>query len=374
MSTPPQPPLPPSPTLSLVSLDGQQVLEFLRTENQRQRDFFTDLFTKASWVLGVVALIVGGAAAALGIKTINEAKQSAETAAQAAVQERLKELRPQIDSEVSIGVASEFATPKIDGIVQDAARQATATTANKIIRSEVHDQVATAVNSEQRTIDRTLTAASEEAVSRVQGTIQQHADTAVARIVDDRVNPELRRLRTFSDLTAAVALARAGDGSGFDRLVLMGNEASSPEIQRAAKATIDSITTQMIYGFNSAQAGCSDAPPPYQRPLQTVATYEEEISDKSITKRTNAALCLGRVGDLISAGQDKKSIRSSMDVLFRVMSNDPDLNVRKAAFWSFVGIGGWVYQHESIASEVHLFDNASNAKWWRENRARFIVP
>jgi HEAT repeat protein len=229
------------------------------------------------------------------------------------------------------------------------------------------------VRTEQSEVSNTLQVAARNAVTRVQGNIQQSADRAVAKIVNDQIAPELKKLRAYSDLSSAVALARAGDGNGMDRLAQIAvDDQALPEIRRAARATIDSVAGLMTYGPAYAFGGDCKTGQPSAKPLQSVSFYVSLLSRRSTDDRYQGAFCLGRPADFLSAGQNEQSLRDAMEPLFRAMAEDPDLSVRKAAFSSFVHIGEWIYPKEPVAGEIRLFENAANAKWWSENRARFI--
>ena len=365
------PPIPPAPPGSPIvpSPELERMLAFISEENGRHRAYFSTLFTVTASVLGLIVAVAGGVAVYFGYNTADSARQVASVQATTAVNKKIDELSPDIQSRIT----KEFETPRIEKIVREEAQSATATTAKQVIREEVENKVSSAVDAEQDGIKRTMNVAADKAVDEVKGDIQKEANKAVTRIVDVKISPELRRLRSFSDLSSAIALARAGDGKGLDSLVAMANDdKSSPELQHAAKATVESVTLEMTYGPNLASsAGCNDGQS-HLKPLQGVSVYEAQLASESVDERRNAANCLGRAGDLFASGQTRQDIKASMDSLFQSMSNDPDLIVRKSAFWSFVGLAGWVYPQESIMAKLRMFDNSANSKWWKANRDRFV--
>jgi hypothetical protein len=169
---------------------------------------------------------------------VNGAKSVAQNQAKLAVQEQLDKLQPEIKRQIK----DQFDTPVIEQVVHDQAKLATETTANKIIRLEVDQQVSAAVATEQENIRRILKSAADGAVAAVKGDIQAEADKATRRIVDDRVEPELRTLTAYTGMSSWLVLAQNGDGEAFDKIVNVANDKNQPPtLRRTAASSVEAI-------------------------------------------------------------------------------------------------------------------------------------
>jgi hypothetical protein len=186
MSTTPTPP--PSEPRG-VSPELKEMLNFISTENDRNREFFNDLFEKSRTFLIILLTAISVGVGLVGYKTISDAKKSAEDTAASAVKNRLDELKPRIDQQIADRVSAEFATPKIDKLVGDAADSATERLADPLIRKQVGS-----------------------AVSQIKDKVLKQTDSEINRVVGDTVTPQLKHLVTANAEATQFAYAKTGDG------------------------------------------------------------------------------------------------------------------------------------------------------------------
>lgn len=360
------------------------MLEFLTKENDRQRAYFDGLFTKTATVLGILIAAVGLVATFVGWNTITGVKQAAENAASTAVAGRLNEIRPQIDQKMKEGVSAEFATSKIDAVVQSAARDATTTTANKLIRSEVREQVSSAVSTEQASIQPILKSAADKAVDQVKVSIQNETDAEVGRIVKDRIEPQLRNIGAFNDEATQNSLARIGIATSLDRLVELSND---PQVLPAVRQTAGADAEAVIRAALTipAQSGCSDW-----------ALSFPEIAVR--LKSDDANVLLQTVGCLDPSGYIPKHLKIEsgmssdeqmrlargevarlhpmLDQLFQIMTTNHLTTIRVSAFIAFVNIVSYSQvpppNIQTPNSVLRPLDNTRNTAWWKTHRHEYI--
>jgi len=339
------------------------MLDFISQENEHHRAYFGALFEKTAWVLGILIASVGIAATFVGWNTISGARQSA----QSTVKENVNALRPQIDKEVKDGVSDEFSRPNIDLVVQQAARDATATTANKLIRDEVSRQVSTAMSGEREVIKGTLIHAADNAVGAVKQDIQRETDRATTKIIEDRLGPKLKSLDQYTDATVAILAARSDDGVAFDKLVAISRDASAaPELQRLAQTTIDSIQNAP-----NARERVDYCPMKHTLDPSDLAA---ELKGGDKDKHLHALACIVNLNfpaTWLGIDQpDVDRVYPLMDRVFELMDDDPSLAVRVQAYYAFY----WVAK-KRLPDSVELprmLDNSFNTSWWRANRGKFI--
>lgn len=374
MSTPPTPP--PVETRG-VSPELKEMLDFISRENERNRDFFNDLFGKSRTFLLLLLAAISGGVAFVGYKTISDAKNAAETAAATAVTDRLKELKPKIDQQIVENVSAEFATPKIDKLVAESADVATQRLADPLIRKQVEQQVAVSVRRQDARIDTTLTREVGRAVNEVRDKVQEQTDSEINKIVTATVAPQLKQLVAANAEATQFAFAKTGDGIAFDNLAVMSRDKTLPEqIRQSASIDLSKIMQQFPSEVPTV-TGCRG----YDHPPQF---YEDQISAENLAETLNALGCLNPWGwpahDLPPPGQsgngptpDEKRnfemLYPSMERLFQVACNDPRLYVRVVAFRVFQALAQADGRPFPILNPL---DNQAIAKWWFGRRGEYI--
>lgn len=343
---------------SSLSAELREILEFNERENQKHRDYFQMLYKQTAGALTVIVVVLGALVAFAGLHTIDDIQKQAK----AATSEEITNIRQQshdtldhqttaIQQQITKRLDDEFKTETIRQTVQNAAKQQTAGALMPIITGEVRSQVSAGVKSEQATVQTAMLQEVHKSVEdlkptinkRVDDTVSQSVNTAVASQVDSQIAPRLKQIENSTQIITLINQAQSGDGPSFDTLVVMAGDPQVPQTSRNLALKVAKSLVSHNAGFYTTRS--------FTEP-KTEAQEAQLLLDSDQTTRQAAVDSLGL-----------DYWKGHMDQLFGIMTADLDLGVRASAYNRFKSIT----QIKFVA-----LDNYSAVQWWNLHRKEFV--
>ena len=164
----------------------------MRDDAESTRKIFLDTMKIVSVPLSLIIIV----AAFLGIKSIDDAKQTIQVEARRETQAEVTRMQAEIRSRLD----EQFQTPTLQKLVKEAARESTEKSAEPLIKSEVAGQVKLRVEAERPAIAAAVSHQSQVAVEQMGSQL----DSLVKKSLDTRVStdiaPVMQKIKDESDL------------------------------------------------------------------------------------------------------------------------------------------------------------------------------
>ena len=325
------------------------MMEFVRSENEAHRKYFSHLYKLTAGALMAIFIVIAGAATFFGFRTVDEARNAARQEASEATQKEVERMR----SEVRGRIDAEFKTDAIRKTVQEVAREQTQTAIMPIITKEVNTQVRRGVESEQGTIKSAMLTETHKAVDNlkpgidkiISARVTEQVDSAVTNKVRTEVDPAIDQLKRNADISSLFIKAQSGDGHAFDQVIQLTHDGAASQEDR-------NMAERMVRTVLQSHEGTIYTSRSFIAP-QTDASLLEILQNSPNPDERKAAL------DSLSTGAATKNL----DLIFKVMTTDSDLNVREAGFQLFNKVTG---------QKITILDNYSAMVWWQEHRKDYI--
>ena len=263
-----------------------------------------------------------------------------------------------MQDEIRQKLQAQFETPQLQKMVKEAASVQTGAVLRPLIQQEVSSDVAKRVKDEQQTINSTLVSETHKAVDNLKPDIDSIVSTRVNATVDKsvdnqistKVQPVLSSLQQKEGLSDLLIRAQTGDGVAFDQLSFYAARFPSPrpEIQQSIVRAVRDIIRQHNQAVRSSLTFIK--PQTDEQMLQYLHDSESGNREAAIDNLKEAAL------------------RSHADDLFRIMTSDPELSVREAAFIRFKQLRG----DNDPEHNIQNLDNYTVSQWWSKHRQEFI--
>jgi len=330
--------------------DFKELLEFLRKENDAARttvreesDANRKLLTDS---LKVIAYPVTAALAILsflGFRSVKEMKDNIQTEAKSQTSAEVIRMQEEIRRRLS----EQFQAPNLKAIVSQAARDATSTTAQPLIKAEVNTQVSRSVEAQKGVISQNVKDQTQQAVKQMGTTIESYVRNAVDSKVSAAVDPVSRQVRDLSNeanLQMYVLRMNEDDAGAFDTLNYMPLN-NLPDEQRS---TIIGALQKEVDQANGGIFQSQSFNTPHTRDQLLTS-----LNDKNSSYR-DAAL----------TGLEGLSLDAQLiPRLLLIMSSDPSLHVRGHAQRLF---NNWT----GVKTQILIHSQASD--WWSKNGAEFL--
>lgn len=327
----------------------KELLEFLRKENEASRaavrqdsDANRRLLTDS---LKVIAYPVTAALAILsflGFRSVTEMKNTIQS--EAAAQTSAEVIRMQ--GEIRDRLSEQFQTPNLRAIVSEAARNATATTAQPLIKAEVNSQVSRSIEAQKGVIKQSVTEQTQQAVKQMGSTIDTYVKNAVDSKVTLAVDPVAKQVRDLSNeagIQMSVMRMNADDGSAFDRLFYMPMGNLTPEEQTTVVGALQKEVGQANGGLIETQR--FNTPHNHEQLLAALDSQNGTDRDAALT------------------GLQDKYDPSLINRMMQLASSDPSLQVRAHAQRIF---NQWTGAKTRILIAQQISD------WWKLNGTEFL--
>jgi hypothetical protein len=230
-ANPPVPgaPLPPAP--APPSDNTQQLITFLRQESQANRDALReDSTANRELLLGairIVAIPVGAAIVFLGLfgfKSFSDLKDQLQNSATQQINSETLKMQQEIRNRLD----DQFKTPVLQGLVRDAARDATEKSAKPLIEAEVKREVQDHIKAEAPQIRAAVINETKLGVAQMKPQI----DSEISKQAADAKASIEAQIAPYGALVNAgtlAELAQNGSGTAFDALMRMSGS-SDPRI------------------------------------------------------------------------------------------------------------------------------------------------
>jgi large-conductance mechanosensitive channel len=346
---------------SSLSAELREILEFNERENQKHRDYFLMLYKLTAGAMTALVIFIGALIAFVGWHTVSDIRKQAQDAtseeiratkekSQKAMDEEIQNMRKQITGRLD----AEFQTPNIREMVGDAARRQTQLAMMPLITNEVKTQVSSGVHAEQGAIQETLVSQTHKALDDMKPVIDQTVasrvgaavDAAVKTQVDTQITPRIQQLQNSEQISELVTQAESGDGQSFDILArIAGDQSQQAGFRNTAIRTFTAVMMSHNEGIYS-QLHFNDNPTP-----------EEKLA----RLQSNEALQRRAAIDELTPDY----VKDHLDQLFGIMTSDPDLGAREAAYQKFKSVTG---------NNFLNLDNATAISWWTKHRDEFVKP
>jgi len=327
------------------TLDLQSMIAFIRSENEEHRKYFMTLYKWAAGALTLVFAAMVGAVTFFGFRTIDGARDSASKAAGAEVDKMRTEVRNRINSE--------FQSDAIKQTVRDAAKEQSKAAIVPIVKSEVSIQVRRGVEAEQGIIKTAMLNETHRAVDslthHIDRNISEQVTSQVALSVNNKVrsevDPTIAQLKRNANLSLFIR-AQSGEGRAFDSLNQLWHDGSvSQEDREMAERAVKTIYS--AHDWNGIYVQHHFNPPKTDLVLVQLIQNSPNVHERKTSL------------DCLSIGASRENI----DLIYRVMTTDVDLNVRDAAFRAF---------NQATSQTITILDNDSAMVWWKEHRKDFV--
>jgi hypothetical protein len=317
--------------------DWKDVLEFVRTQGEKDRAYFDQLFTRTMWSIGLIIAVGIGLATFFGLRSLSDMKDEMRKQTQAEIANMRAEVRNRIDAE--------FQTPAITRLVQAVAKERASDEINRVIFEEVSKQVKAAVKSQEGEIRKAVTQETQSAVARLGSTI----DATVAKQIKDKVEASVRPLelqvagyREVLDTGAIANAAMNGSRAAYFQLkpALASKNPQVQEIAAWATAALDDERMELIksHGLNPS------------------LTFENLIQLSAIGSQTLRARAVQAMGE----SSDRKYIPRVIEII----KSDPNLRVLRAALIAFSQLTKSGFQSDE--------DGIKKAtEWWEQHKSEF---
>jgi hypothetical protein len=144
---------------SAPSPDWKDVLDFVRSQGEKDRAYFDQLFKRTVWSIGLIIIVGLAVVTFLGVRSLADMKNEMRAQTQAEIGNMRAEVRRRIDAE--------FQTPEITRLVQTVARERASEEINRIIFEQVSKQVQAAVKNQEGGIHKEVLQQTQNAVTRL---------------------------------------------------------------------------------------------------------------------------------------------------------------------------------------------------------------
>lgn len=357
-TTPPLPPLS-QPSGDRPSPLDRELLSFLREESaanraalredaEANRKLLRDTIRLAAFPLTAIIVVAGF----FGWRSFTTLKQSIQNEAQQETQAEIAQMQTEIRKKLQ----AQFKTPQLRHMVQEAASAQTGKVLRPMIQQEVRNDVSRKVRAQQPTINATIVSESHKAVDALEPTIDSivskrvnaTVDQSVDREISAKVKPVLGSLQQSQQIAQLVLQAETGDGRAFDEMVALATNRSTPvELQKSMFRAAREIMGQHNGVYMARR---------FMRPT----TNEEMLKYLRDPDPWNRQAALDSL--------PLKVLRKHLDELYRIMTTDPNLDVRQSGFTRFkqlIRTGGQKANIENL-------DNYTAAKWYAAHRQEMI--
>lgn len=351
------PELPPSAD---SSEQVRELLTFLREESrsnrnylQNQADADRELLTKTAKIvavpLGALIAVVG----LFGFKSLSDLKESIQNEARAETKTEIARMQGETDaqikamqSEIHARLNQQFQSDNLRGLVKDAAKEQTQTTAKPLIEAEVATQVKQRVDAEQGNIRRAVSEQTQTAVKQMAPQIDKMVKETVDSKIQTQVEPverKLSALERIGHLQGLINRMNADDAQAFDALITMPLQTLQPDEQKLVTSSLRSV-------FLAQNSGI------YMSRSFSVPVSEEQLarflSDGEPTNR--------------QAALDTLLSKKNLKLLPRIVTslqNDPSLAVRASAYRVF---NAWTGQ------KFNVLDVSTTLAWWNQHQKELL--
>jgi len=358
MSTPP-PNLPKAeaPTASsnnsIPSADLIDLLKFLGEESRNNREALRneansvrDLFVKTSAIVAIPLTVAIALAGILFVHNLNEMKDQMVEDGKAQAALEINKMDGQIDQTLQ----SEFAAPKIQRTIHQAAENATREQAPALIKSVITPEV-------------------RDAVARQSGTIKQIAVKAVDEKVDTAVAPLANQARESLNalhIQELIAEANSDDADAFDELMQFRGTGSTDQ-----NTLINNIITERRRTISERIYSRNGAGPISHCQVPRVAFDQFALRDFP-TRQEILANCIAWAGleksrtVLPDQSEPTLDIELKLAPIFvRIATQDHSLAVRALAVHGLNDL--FLFSPHFPPAGLDLIDKAQVKTWWEEN-------
>jgi hypothetical protein len=317
--------------------DWKEVLDFVRSQTEKDRSYFDQLFKRTMWAIGLIVAAGIGLATFFGLRSLADMRNEMKKSTQAEVDNMRAEVRKRIESE--------FQTRQITELVRSVARERAQSEINRVIAAEVSRQVQSSVKKQESEIRRAVTEETQRAVRDLNPKINGIVAKQTGEKIDASLRPFQATLASYREVLHTGTLATAA---------MNGSRAAYFQLQPALKSQNHEI--QEIAGW--ALTAMEDE----KFDMMKAQTLNPDIkpedlmmlsSSPSPTLRSKAAEAMGKSKD-----------RKYMPRIVELIKSDPNLRVVRAGLVAFVQLTG-----ETIQSDEQGIEAAQ--KWWEKHNAEF---
>jgi hypothetical protein len=328
----------------------KELLEFLRKENDASRtavrqdsDANRKLLTDSLKVIAYPATAALAILSFLGFRSVTEMKSTIQTEAKAQTSAEVTRMQEEIRKRLG----EQFQTPNLKAIVSEAARNATATTAQPLIKAEVNTQVGRSIEAQKGVIKQSVTDQTQQAVKQMGSTIDSYVKTAVDTKVASAVDPVAKQVRDLSNeanVQMSIMRMSADDATAFDAL----NYSPLNNLPQEQQVAIVGAFQKQIDQANGGG-------------LIQSQTFTSPHSHDELIAALDSKSSLER--DAALSGLEMQVDPNFMTRLIRISVSDSSLRVRAHAQRIF---NNWT------GAKTRILVTQEIADWWNKNGVEFM--
>jgi len=339
----------------------RDLLTYLRTENISNREYLRDqadadrdLLTKTAKLVAVPLAVLIAVVGFLGFKSLSDLKSAIQNEAHSESKAEIARMQTETDaqiksmqSDIRERLNQQFQSQNLRGIVMEAAKEHTQTTAKPLIQAEVGSQVKRRLDAEQGSIQRAITDQTQAAVKQMTPQIDRLVKENVDSKIQSQVEPvrkELAAVQRSGQIQGLINRMNADDAQAFDLLATMPILSLESDEQKLIASSLRSVFLMENQGMFVSRS--------FPQPMSD----EQLVSFLNNTEPTTRQAALDT---LVS----KKNVKLLPQIV-NTLQNDSSLAVRASAYRLF---NTWTGQ------KFNVLDKPSLLQWWNQHQKEFTA-